>query len=92
METVAEVLLSFDRGEISGCSFDVLGESLEEWGKSDPLALKQFVETHRDQDLDRYFDNLVRNWAAYDPEAARLWMAEEVQEASHRAAAARRRR
>src|SRR5678816_4150276 len=30
MEAVAEVLLSFDRGEISGCSYDLLGESLDE--------------------------------------------------------------
>lgn len=79
METVAEVLLSFDRIEISGCSFDVLRDNLDEWGKSDPLALKKFLETHHDQDVDRYFDKLVLNWAAYDPEAARQWMTEEVQ-------------
>lgn len=79
METVAEVLLSFDRIEISGCSFDVLRDNLDEWGKSDPLALKKFLETHRDKDVERYFDKLVLNWAAYDPEAARQWMAEEIQ-------------
>lgn len=79
METVAEVLLSFDRIEISGCSFDVLRDSLDEWGKNDPLALKKFLETHRDQDVERYFDKLVLNWAAYDPEAAQQWIAEEIQ-------------
>jgi hypothetical protein len=79
METVADVLLSFDRMEISGCSYDLLRESLDEWGKNDPLALKQFLETHRDQDVERYFDKLVLNWAAYDPEAARDWMAKEIE-------------
>jgi hypothetical protein len=79
METVADVLLSFDRGEISGCSYDLLRETLDEWGKNDPLALKQFLETHRDKDVERYFDKLVFNWAAYDPEAAREWMAKEIE-------------
>lgn len=79
MEAVADVLMSFDRGEISGCSYDLLGETLDEWGKNDPLALKQFLETHRDQDVDRYFHNLVLNWAVYDPEAAREWMAKEIE-------------
>jgi hypothetical protein len=79
MQAVAEVLLSFNRREISSCSWDMLRENLDEWGKNDPLALKQFLETHRDQDVERYFDKLVRNWAAYDPEAAQRWMTEEVQ-------------
>jgi hypothetical protein len=79
METVAEVLLSFDRGEISGCSFDYLRDSLDDWGKSDPLALKQFLESHRDKELERYNGNLVLNWAAYDPEAAREWMMNEIE-------------
>lgn len=78
METVAEVLLSFDRGEISGCSFDTLRESLDEWGQSDPLALKQFLESHRNQDVQGYFATLIRHWAACDPEAAQKWMAEEI--------------
>jgi len=79
MEAVADVLLSFDRSEISGCSYDLLRDSLDEWGKNDPLALKQFLETHRGQDVGRYFDKLVLNWAAYDPEAAREWMAIEIE-------------
>jgi hypothetical protein len=79
MEAVAEVLLSFDRIEISGCSYDLLRDSLDDWGRNDPLALKQFLETHRDQDVDRYFDKLVLNWASYDPEAAREWMAKEIE-------------
>ena len=78
METVAEVLLSFDRGEISGCSYDLLRDHLEEWGKNDPLALKQFLETNRARDVEGYFDKLVMNWAAIDPEAAQKWMAEEI--------------
>ncbi|PYJ07060.1 MAG: hypothetical protein DMF06_16745 [Verrucomicrobia bacterium] len=79
METVAEVMLSFDRIEISSCSYDLLRDILDEWGKNDPLALKQFLETHRDQDVERYFDKLVVNWAAYDPEGAREWMAKEIE-------------
>ena len=79
METVAEVLLSFDRIEISSCSYDLLRETLDEWGKSDPMALKLFLESHRGQDVECYFDKLVRNWAAYDPEAAREWMANELE-------------
>lgn len=78
MQAVAEVLLSFDRSEISSCSWDMLAETLDDWGKNDPLALKEFLETHRDRDVDRYFPKLIRNWAAYDPEAAQRWMAEAV--------------
>jgi|GEM_PF-3910263 len=78
MQAVAEVLLGFDRMEISSCSWDMLAETLDEWGRNDPLALKEFLESHRDRDVDRYFPKLVRNWAAYDPEAAQRWMTEEV--------------
>jgi hypothetical protein len=79
METVAEVLLSFDPGEISGCSFDYLRDSLDEWGQSDPLALKQFLESHPDKGLDRQLGVLMVNWAATDPEAAREWMTNEIE-------------
>ena len=78
MQAVAEVLLGFDRMEISSCSWDMLRETMEEWGKNDPLALKNFLESHRSQDVDRYFPQLIRQWAAYDPEAAHQWMREEV--------------
>jgi hypothetical protein len=79
MEAVAEVLLGFDRIEISGCSYDLLRDSLDDWGKTDPLALKQFLESHREQDVERYFEKLVLNWAAYDPDAAQKWMASEIE-------------
>jgi hypothetical protein len=78
METVAEVLLSFDRIEISGCSYDILRDHLDEWGKNDPLALKKFLETNRSRDVERYFEKLILNWAMSDPESAQKWMAEEV--------------
>jgi hypothetical protein len=78
MQAVAEVLLGFDRAEISSCSWDLLRETLEEWARNDPLAVKEFLETHRDRDVDRYFPQLVRQWAAYDPEAAHRWMVEEA--------------
>ena len=78
MQAVAEVLLSFDRREISSCSWDLLAETLDEWGKNDPSALKEFLESNRDREVDRYFPKLVRNWAAYDPEEAQRWMTEEV--------------
>jgi len=78
MQAVAEVLMSFDRREISSCSWDMLAETLDEWGKNDPLALKVFLESRRESDVDRYFTKLVRNWAAYDPDAAREWMIEAV--------------
>ena len=79
MQAVAEVLLSFDRMEISSCSWDMLAETLEEWGRNDPSALKEFLESHRDRNVDRYFPTLVRTWAAYDPEGAQRWMMEQVQ-------------
>lgn len=78
MQAVAEVLLGFDRMEISSCSWDMLRETIEEWAKNDPLALKEFLESHRSQNVDRYFPQLIRQWAAYDPEAAHQWMLEEV--------------
>ena len=79
MEAVAEVLLSFDRAEISGCSYDLLRDSLDEWGRNDPLALRDFFEKRRGQDLEGYFDKLILNWAAYDPHAAQEWIAAEIQ-------------
>jgi hypothetical protein len=79
MHAVAEVLLAFDRAEISSCSWDMLADTLDEWGRNDPSALKEFLESHRDRDVDRYFPALVRNWAAYHPEAAQQWMSEMVQ-------------
>jgi hypothetical protein len=78
MRAVAEVLLGFDRMAISSCSWDMLRDTLDEWGKNDPLALKEFIESHRTQDVDRYLPTLIRNWAAYDPEAAQKWMQEEM--------------
>lgn len=78
MQAVAEVLLGFDRREISSCSWDMLAETLDEWGRNDPSALKEFLESHHDGDVDRYFPKLVRNWAAYDPEAAQKWMVEAI--------------
>lgn len=78
MEMVAEVLLSFDRIEISGCSYDILRDHLDEWGKNDPLALKKFLETNRSRDVEQYFEKLILNWAMSDPEAAQQWMAEEI--------------
>lgn len=82
MQAVAEVLLGFERREISSCSWDMLADTLDEWGKNDPSALKEFLESHRDHDVDRYFPKLVRNWAAYDPEAAQRWMIEAVRKHS----------
>lgn len=78
MQAVAEVMLGFDRREISSCSWDLLADTMDDWGKNDPLALKEFLESHRDRDVERYFPKLVRNWAAYDPDAAQQWMNEVV--------------
>jgi hypothetical protein len=78
MRAVAEVLLGFDRMEISSCSWDMLRDTMGEWAKNDPLAVKEFLESHRKQDVDRYSPTLVRNWSAYDPEAAQKWMKEEI--------------
>jgi hypothetical protein len=82
MQAVAEVMLGFDRGEISGCSYDLLRDTLNEWGKSDPLALKEFLDTHRTRDVEGYADTLLLNWAAYDPETAHDWMTREIQRRS----------
>lgn len=39
----------------------------------DPVAAKQFVDGLPEKDQPRYCPTLVRNWAAYDPDAAREW-------------------
>lgn len=78
MKEVAEVLLSYDRIEISGCSWDFLREALNEWSRSDPIAVKEFIEKHADAQMRSYFPGLVRNWAAYDPEAARDWLVQQL--------------
>jgi hypothetical protein len=79
MRQFAEVLLGFKRDEISGCSYDLLREAIGEWSKTDPIATKQFLEEHREAEVARYFPALVRNWAAYDPEAARAWVAGQIE-------------
>jgi hypothetical protein len=79
MRAVVDVLLGFDREAITGHSFDLLGETLGEWARNDPIAVKDFLDSHRDREVDRYFPKLIRNWAAYDPEAAQRWMTQTVQ-------------
>jgi hypothetical protein len=74
MKEVVEILLTYDRGEISGCSFNFLGSAFEEWSRNDPVAVKQFLEERRPEGMVGFFGVLVRNWAAYDPESARSWM------------------
>jgi hypothetical protein len=79
MRAVMDVLLGFDRQAITGHSWDLLSETVDEWARNDPIAVKDFLDTHRDRDVDRCFPKLIRNWAAYDPEAAQKWMREIIQ-------------
>lgn len=79
MKEVAEILLTYDRAKISGCSSDLLGSAFDEWSRNDPVAVKQFIEERPDAKLVSYFDDLVRNWAAYDPESARTWMMQQFE-------------
>jgi hypothetical protein len=74
MKEVVEILLTYDRQEISGCSFNFLGSAFDEWSRNDPVAVKQFLEERRPERMASFFGDLVRNWAAYDPESARSWM------------------
>lgn len=79
MKEVVEILLTYDRGEISGCSFDFLGSAFEEWSRNDPVAVKEFLEERRPEEMVSYYGDLVRNWAAYDPESARSWMMQQFE-------------
>jgi hypothetical protein len=79
MRAVVDVLLGFDREAITGHSWDLLAETVDEWARNDPIAVKDFLDTHRDRKMDSCFPKLIRNWAAYDPEAAQRWMTETVQ-------------
>jgi hypothetical protein len=79
MKEVAEVLLSYDRMEISSCGWDFLREAIDEWSRNDPIAVKHFIEEHPKGDMERYSGKLVRNWAASDPEAARDWVTQQLE-------------
>jgi hypothetical protein len=79
MKEVVEILLTYDRGEISGCSFNFLGSAFEEWSRNDPVAVKEFLEERRPEEMVSYYGDLVRNWAAYDPESARSWMMQQFE-------------
>jgi hypothetical protein len=79
MKEVVEILLTYDRGEISGCSFNFLGSAFDEWSRNDPVAVKQFLEERRPEEMVSYFGDLVRNWSAYDPESARRWMMQQFE-------------
>lgn len=78
MKEVVEILLTYDLGEISSCSFNFLSSAFEEWSRNDPVAVKQFIEERPGQ-MVSYYADLVRNWAAYDPEAARSWMMQQFE-------------
>ena len=79
MKEVVEVLLTYDLGEISSCSYNFLASAFDEWSRNDPVAVRQFLEEHPGQEMESYFGNLVRNWAAYDPESARSWMMQQFE-------------
>ena len=74
MKEVVEILLTYDRGEVTGCSFNFPGSAFDEWSRNDPVAVKDFLEERRPEEMVSYFGDLVRNWSAYDPESARRWM------------------
>jgi hypothetical protein len=79
MKEVVEILLTYDVGEISSCSFNFLASAFEEWSRNDPVAVKQYLEERRSEEMVSYFGDLVRNWAAYDPESARNWMMQQFE-------------
>ena len=71
MPQVMETLLAVGPEGLAGCSYDYIYDAINEWSRTDPLAVKQFIDEHPQSTLDRYASTLVRNWAAYDPDAAR---------------------
>jgi hypothetical protein len=79
MKEVVEILLTYDVGQISSCSFNFLSSAFEEWSRNDPVAVRQFLEERRPEGMVSYFGDLVRNWAAYDPESARSWMMQQFE-------------
>jgi hypothetical protein len=85
MKQVLEVMLTYEQGELAGCSYNYVRDAIDDWSKADPPAVKQFIDEHPKSELESYYPALVRNWAAYDPEAAK-----EVVVAAIEAANARR--
>lgn len=79
MKEVVEILLTYDPEEISSCSFNFLRSAFDEWSRNDPIAVKQFLEERRPEQMVSYFGDLVGNWAAYDPESARSWMMQQFE-------------
>ncbi len=77
LRQVSEILLTYDPMEISGCSYDMRADVIDTWSKADPLAAKDFLETHN-ADLGGTAARLIRNWSAYDPEASWEWMQQEM--------------
>jgi hypothetical protein len=82
MQQVAEIMLTYEPGELSGCSYNYVRDAFEQWSATDPLAVKRFIEGHPEAQLEDYHSVLVRQWAAYDPESAQLLVADVVAKAS----------
>lgn len=66
-ELFLEILKS-DRDVEWSYTIDVL----EAWSKADPTAAARFAEEHSDYGPESYA-KILRNWAAADPSAAKLW-------------------
>lgn len=59
----------YDRGH----SRDYLSESFLDWISVDPPAIARFVEDHPEAKEYASYEDVVFNWAALDPKAARDW-------------------
>ena len=82
MQQVVEVLSQQERSRLAGCGFDHMRDAMDEWSRTDPTAAQRFIEEHPESELDFYTPVVVRNLAAYDPEAARALLVQEIEKAN----------
>jgi hypothetical protein len=78
MPYVVDIVWNGDVGQISGCSFDYLRDALRDWSQTDPRAAKDYLEAHPDIPKETYYSTVLAEWAAYEPNEARVWMDETV--------------
>ena len=84
MQQVVEVLSQQERSRLSGCGFNHMRDAIDEWSRTDPTAAHRFIEEHPESELDFYTPTVVRNLAAYDPDAAMTLLVREIEKAHAR--------
>lgn len=73
MGEITKLLLTLPESDNSGCTFDYVGDAMNEWSVADPVGAGRLID-ERPEELRRYCAPVAGNWAAVDPMAAKVWL------------------